>query len=135
MQKNLRTRFLVDKLVRDRSVGIKEDTDITGSYYKMDKPEYVKRLDDKLLEEAFEVIAAQNKNEITEELADLMEVIFAIAEANEILMKELEDKRLAKKGTKGGFNSQIYNRYVEMSNDNPSIKYFLERPKKYPVIS
>ena len=43
-----------------------------------------------------------------EELADLMEVIYAIAEFKKIDLKQVEEFRLKKLNCKGGFNKKVY---------------------------
>jgi predicted house-cleaning noncanonical NTP pyrophosphatase (MazG superfamily) len=96
--------------------------------------EYIQRLKDKLLEEAQEVIDAKTPDEVSEELADLLEVIYALGKEHNLSMKQIEAKRLVKKQQDGGFDNRIYSSYIEMSSDNKNIGYFLARPEKYPGI-
>lgn len=98
----------------------------------MDTDEYISRLNDKLIEEAQEVIAAKTTDELMEELADLSEVIHVLAQANGLSMEKVEDARVAKKAKKGGFEKRIYSDFVEMPSDHSGIGYYLARLDKYP---
>jgi predicted house-cleaning noncanonical NTP pyrophosphatase (MazG superfamily) len=66
--------------------------------------EYLKELDKKLFEEAHEFIEEHS----IEELADLMEVIFAIMKNRNISIEDIESARKIKNNKKGLFNDKIY---------------------------
>ncbi len=51
--------------------------------------------------------------EITEELADVMEVVLAIAKANGISMGDVEKFRILKHSESGGFEGRVYVSSVE----------------------
>ena len=68
-----------NKLVRDKIPEIIEENDEYSLTRILNDKEYEKALYDKLLEEANEVINANKKEETEEELADLLEVVRAIA--------------------------------------------------------
>lgn len=129
-----RYRFKVDKLIRDKLPDIMRKDGIFAFARVMETDEYVKRLKDKLLEEAKEVVEARNRSAIKEELADLLEVIHALSLAQGLSYQECEDARLKKKDKKGGFERCIYNAYVEMDSDNKSIGYYQARPDEYPEV-
>lgn len=65
--------------------------------------EYEKALYDKLLEEANDVINANKKEETEEELADLLEVVRAIANFKNIDVSDVEKLRISKKKKRGVF--------------------------------
>ena len=65
--------------------------------------EYAQLLRHKLVEEAGEVLAAQGRDAMLEELADVCEVVNALAAAFGIAMADVENARLAKKRERGGF--------------------------------
>lgn len=54
-----------------------------------------------------EVIQAKDKKSKSEELADVLEVIYSIADVFEIKIEEIEKIRINKKKERGGFNSKI----------------------------
>ena len=91
-------------------------------------------MNDKLIEEAKEVIQAKDKIEIAEELADVLEVINAIASVSNLSFQDIEDVRLRKKAAKGGFEKGIYCSFIEMPSDNQRVSHYLSRAEEYPEI-
>lgn len=96
-----------NKLVRNKipeiitANGSRAETKILNDY------EYLKCLNEKLIEECTEVIHANDKESKSEELADVLEVIYSIADIFEIKIEEIEKIRINKKKERGGFNSKI----------------------------
>ena len=97
-----------NKLVRDRIPEIISEKGGTPEYKILDNDDYIKMLDDKLLEECNEVLKATNKNDKIEELADLLEVIRAISKSLGTNFEMIEEVRLSKKAKRGGFDSKIF---------------------------
>lgn len=128
-------RFKVEKLIRDNLPDIMRKKGIGIHERFMDEEEFLVKLKDKLLEEAAEVKNAQNLEELIEELGDMLEVIYTLAQLNGISIDEIEKARMAKRHTKGGFDKKIYNRFVEIEDNNPAINYYLEKSEQYPLVS
>ena len=82
-----------NKLVRDKIPEIIEENDEYSLTRTLNDKEYEKALYDKLLEEANEVINANKKEETEEELADLLEVVRAIADFKNIDVSDVEKLR------------------------------------------
>lgn len=97
-----------NKLVRDKVPEIIEKEGLYTLTKTLDKKELNKALNEKILEEANEVINATTKESIKEELADLLEVIYAKAKACDIDIKEVEKCRISKKDAKGTFSDGIF---------------------------
>ena len=97
-----------NKLVRDRIPEIIERNGECALTRILSSQEFDKALNSKLLEEAGEVIDAKTKDEITEELADLLEVMMAKAKNNGIDFGDIESFRLKKSRVKGSFDEKIY---------------------------
>lgn len=97
-----------NKLVRDNIKDIIEKNGEITYTKVLDDEEYKKELNKKLLEEASEVINSKTKEELIEELADLSEVILAIAKSNDIIYEDIEKTREKKKEEKGGFDKKIF---------------------------
>lgn len=98
-------KYIYNKLVRDKipeniisMKGRKCNYKILNSY------NYLEELDKKLFEEAHEFVEEHS----IEELADLMEVIFAIMRERNISIKDVEKAREIKNNKKGSFNNKIY---------------------------
>ncbi len=92
-----------NKLVRDKIPEIiKKKGTIPITHISSDA-EYYKKLKEKLQEEINEFI----KDENNEELADILEVIYAICDYKKINKKELEQLRKKKAKERGGFKNKI----------------------------
>ena len=98
------------KLVRDR---IPEIIEIDGKKpitHILDEATYLSELDRKLNEECTEY----QESKSLEELADMLEVMYAIAEARGYSVAELEAVRKEKAAERGGFRDRIYLDGVEI---------------------
>ena len=119
-----------NKLVRDRMVDIyKHDVEnkisasasasASASGYEVEylsQDQTLKVLKDKLLEEAnevFESYDAEDKTQLKEELADVIEVIDAILFHNNLSLQEVLEIRDAKKKKKGGFEEGLYLKSID----------------------
>ena len=94
-----------NKLVRDKVCQVLADRGIakkTKMRYVRDK-EYETFLYAKLMEECAEVIGANTKKQITEELADLLEVVDAIRKEFDVSEMDLDETKTIKQCEKGGF--------------------------------
>ena len=127
-------RFKVDKLIRDKLPQIMRASGIQVFERVMEKDEYLKRLKDKLLEEAKEVIASGSEKEMREELADLLEVMLSLAKAYGMELADIQQAAEQKRADKGGFDNRIYNAFVEIESGNPSLGYYRARPDQYPEV-
>jgi predicted house-cleaning noncanonical NTP pyrophosphatase (MazG superfamily) len=127
-------RFKVDKLIRDNLPQIMRASGIQVFERVMEKDEYLKRLKDKLLEEAKEVIASGSEKQMREELADLLEVMLALAKVYGMEFIDIQQAAEQKRADKGGFDNRIYNAFVEIEAGNPSLGYYRARPDQYPEV-
>ncbi len=94
------------KLVRDRIPTIIQATGATPITYAADPVEYRRRLRDKLREEVTEFLASDDAH-APEELADVLEVVYAIAAKSGVDREQLEKVRAAKAEQRGGFAGRI----------------------------
>ena len=92
------------KLVRDRIPEIIQEDGKTPIIRIVDEEEYVRELDRKLCEEVEEYRADGS----IEEMADVLEVLFAICEARGHSVEELMEVRNAKREKRGGFEHKIF---------------------------
>jgi predicted house-cleaning noncanonical NTP pyrophosphatase (MazG superfamily) len=99
---------IYNKLVRDKIPQIIKDDGFTPDYYVMEDFEYTVNLDIKLEEEVKEYLAAKTKEDKMEELADAMEVIYAILDIEKITREELEIVRATKNIIRGKFHDKVY---------------------------
>ncbi|ACX63344.1 nucleoside triphosphate pyrophosphohydrolase [Paenibacillus sp. Y412MC10] len=97
-----------NKLVRDL---IPQVIEATGKAFRtriLDEEEYKKELIIKLKEESEEYFTAQSSKESLEELADMLEVIRALAVVHGATWEELEVLREKKAEARGGFQERVY---------------------------
>lgn len=100
---------IYNKLVRDKIPEIIEADGRSCKTEILSKEEYLKRVDAKLDEE----LAEYHKDQNIEELADLLEVLFAAAEARGYSAEELERVRAIKAEERGAFKKRILLKEVE----------------------
>jgi predicted house-cleaning noncanonical NTP pyrophosphatase (MazG superfamily) len=92
------------KLVRDKIPQIIRSKGLEPVIYTAGNDEYDTRLRDKLREEVEEFIASDSD---PEELADVLEVVYALAERAGTDRQQLEKLRMAKAEERGGFSDRI----------------------------
>ena len=98
-------KYIYNKLVRDKiPENINSAEGRKCNYKILNDKEYLQELDKKIFEEAHEFIEEHS----IEELADLMEVIFAIMKARNISIEDVEKSRQSKNNKKGSFSDKIY---------------------------
>lgn len=93
-----------NKLVRDLIPEIIEASGKECRTRILSDEEYLKMLDAKLDEE----LAEYHKDQNIEELADLLELIYAAATARGYTLDELESVRAEKAKKRGGFENKIF---------------------------
>ena len=96
-------KIIYNKLVRDKIPEIIEASSKTCETEILSDEEYLQMLDKKLDEELAEYHQEQN----IEELADLLEVLYATAKARGYSIEELEQIRVEKQKARGGFEGKV----------------------------
>lgn len=92
-----------NKLIRDKIPEIIESSGKTAQFETMTDEEYLLAIDQKMDEE----LAEYHQDQTVEELADLMEVIYAAAKARGCSEDELNSIRDKKKEERGGFEKKL----------------------------
>lgn len=93
-----------NKLVRDKILEIIKNNGQKSTHKILSDEEYAKELINKLGEEVEEYKTDKN----LDELADIMEVIYALANIHGCTPEQLEDIRTEKAEKRGGFNDKIF---------------------------
>ena len=101
--------YTYNKLIRDNNVKLMENKGCKVTYEILDDKRYGQELDKKLQEEVSEYLADYS----VEEMADVMEVIYAMLDFRGITMEEVEKVRLNKRNLKGEFKNKIFLKDVE----------------------
>ena len=92
-----------DKLIRDKIPEIIEQSGKKCIVEVMDNDTYIEYLDQKLNEE----LAEYQQDKSIEELADLLEVMYAVVAARGYSVEELERIRLEKAEKRGAFEKRL----------------------------
>lgn len=93
-----------NKAIRDKIPKIIEQSGKKCNVKTLSDEEFLSKLEDKLNEEVAEYQSDKNP----EELADILEVIYRIAEIRGISNEELEKIRAKKKNERGGFEKNLF---------------------------
>ena len=97
-------KIIHNKLVRDNIIEIIEKNGKKAVNENLSNEEYIKELNKKLIEEVNEFL----ENDKVEELADILEVIYAIIKNKNLTIKEVEKIMAKKKEENGGFSKKIF---------------------------
>ncbi len=96
-------KIIYNKLVRNKIPEIIEASGKTCETEILSNEEYLQMLDKKLDEE----LAEYHQEQDIEELADLLEVLYATAKARGYSIEELNHVRIEKQKARGGFDKKI----------------------------
>ncbi|AOL34872.1 nucleoside triphosphate pyrophosphohydrolase [Geobacillus stearothermophilus] len=99
---------IYNKLVRDRIPTIIEQSGKTFTTRILDDEEYRKELQKKAFEELEEYVQAETDEAALEELADVLEIIHALAECHGASIEQVEQIRAKKAEKRGGFREKIF---------------------------
>lgn len=97
-----------NKLVRDYIPDIIEKAGKKYQIRQLSEEEYIDALREKLREETNELMNAWSRQEVIEEAADLLEVLHALATANETSMDAIEEMRQKKAEERGAFQQRVF---------------------------
>ncbi|SEM93406.1 nucleoside triphosphate pyrophosphohydrolase [Lihuaxuella thermophila] len=97
-----------NKLIRDKIPEIIAASNKEAVIRTLTDHEYMEEAKKKLYEELEEYKAAVNDREALEELADIMELIYALAAVHGSSKEGLEEIRLSKAEKRGGFAKKLF---------------------------
>tara|TARA_R110002050_G_scaffold247224_1_gene385034 strand:+ start:8263 stop:8655 length:393 start_codon:yes stop_codon:yes gene_type:complete len=126
--------FKFGKIVRDKTLDKIQSSEGRAVKEYLTTEDLIQALKDKLIEEAHEVNDATQPIDLTEELADVIEVVHGISKAAQIPFSEIEKSRLAKKKERGGFEEGLYIESATFDEGHKLTQYCRAQPEKYPEI-
>jgi|688.fasta_scaffold764306_1 predicted house-cleaning noncanonical NTP pyrophosphatase (MazG superfamily) len=100
----------------------------------LDNAVYDQQLRLKLLEEADEVIKAKAQQALTQELADILEVIDALCRLHNISKEQLLTEQAVKREQRGSFNERLFVTKAEHLPGSFGELYCLADSEKYPEV-
>ena len=127
-------KFKHDILVRNNRIEQMQAEGCKIKYRVLTDEEYIQCLRQKLIEEATETSTEENINELKKEMSDVLEVVENLANAIGSNLEEILEYKKVKQNKIDSFDKKYFIEYLELEENNPKIKYFLDRPNKYPVI-
>jgi 8-oxo-dGTP diphosphatase len=92
-----------DKLVRDKIIDIIKANNESAIYTIASETEYKRRLQQKLMEEVYEYLESEDP----EELADVLEIVNALAATHKTTREDLYKLQQKKRDQRGGFEKRI----------------------------
>ncbi|HEX6922702.1 MAG TPA: nucleoside triphosphate pyrophosphohydrolase [Bacillales bacterium] len=96
-----------NKLVRDHIPAIVKLTGKNPVVKTLSEDEFASALKRKLREETKEYMEAESGEDAVKELADILEVVHALAEVEGVTSEELEAVRTKKAGERGAFRDKV----------------------------
>ncbi|MBN8828195.1 MAG: nucleoside triphosphate pyrophosphohydrolase [Sphingobacteriia bacterium] len=126
--------FIFNKLVRDKIPEMMQGLGAELVTKDLSVDEYLEQLNHKLIEETQEVIQADSREELIEELADAFEVLYCLAKANNVTLTEIEIVRINKVQAKGSFEQARFIDKILIEDDFKFIDYYRSKPNEYPEI-
>lgn len=100
--------MLRGKLVRDKVPELIRESGRVPEVRVLDDAAYCRALHDKLLEEAAELRAAVTTDEVVAEIADVLEVLTAIAVLHSVSFGDLATEAERKHSERGGFAQRLW---------------------------
>ncbi len=130
-------RFKMETLVRDKLPGRIKELGGRARLRKLGSSSYIHCLKLKLKEEVEEVCKATTLQEVKEEMADVLEVLYTLAKIQGLELDHIEKIRLQKRNERGGFSKRKFAEFVEVESDDdlhPIVQYCKKDGEKYPEI-
>ena len=111
-------KFAINKLIRDKIPSLIGE----WQYRVLADAEFKDALFNKLEEEAAELKSATQAENITQELADVLEVLRSIADVHHIDWQDVLAAQENKKAQKGGFNQRVFGTVVAYDPEHPIVE-------------
>jgi predicted house-cleaning noncanonical NTP pyrophosphatase (MazG superfamily) len=122
-----------DKVIRSKLIDDIIKMGGKPSIKDLSDEEYIKELYKQLISETGELTVA-NPEQLAEEIADVYEVLEAIASHWKIERQDIENAKQQKKELKGGFEDKRKVEYVEIPDDYFYMDYYKKNADRYPEI-
>ena len=111
-----------------------QDSRVLVGEKELSRGEKLFHLKQKMLEEAEEVFDAKSREELVEELADILEVIDGIRKFADISEEEILEQKRTKLEKSGGFEDSRFCTSIKVPEGHYLVEYCRKNPKQYPEI-
>ena len=130
--------FEFNKIIRAKIIDNMISQGVIVKSKKLSNSESLQALKNKLFEETREVMASKNVHEMTQEIADVLDVLQTMAEHNQISWTKIQKALADKRQEKGLLDAFHLVEHIELDNSNPQhadyIEYFTQNAHKYRKI-
>jgi predicted house-cleaning noncanonical NTP pyrophosphatase (MazG superfamily) len=106
-------KIIYKKLIRDKIPEIIKTAGKTPAVTVLGEKDFKKFLKIKMVEEAEELVEAESRDDILNELCDVEELVLAIVKNFGFSSSELEKAREKKNLERGGFEKKLFLEYVD----------------------
>lgn len=106
-------RKTYNKLIRDNIPEIIKKNGAIPKISELSDEQFKTALKEKLAEEAKELVEVKTKEEILNELSDVMQLIESIALNNNLSVSDIEKQKEKKKRERGAFEKKLFLEYVD----------------------
>ena len=125
--------FKFNKLVRDKVVeNMIQNKQVPVGIRVLSDEEFEQELIKKLAEEVSELKDVKSKDELLDELVDVVEILNYIKKQLQISTSEINEKVSAKKKKSGGFDNKVYIEKVGVLEGSEWINYYQINSDRYP---
>ena len=125
-------KFKLDKLVRDNLRNIYESIGQKASYRKLTTDEHKSQLVRKIIEEVQEIQITDPVSDITDEIADIRQVLDDLMDLYGITEEQVEVTKQKTYNKKGGFIKGTFVETLELADDDEWVNYYRKRPDLFP---
>ncbi len=126
--------FQLNKLVRDKFIGIYTDKEQKPTYRLLQSTELRQQLAGKLIEEAQELLAVEPEK-VVDELADIQQVLDDLKKLHGVSDAELTAAQRTKLAQKGGFTKGVFIETLTLQDDDPWVDYYRQEPERFPEVT
>lgn len=127
-------KFKLNKLVRDKLHDEYERVGQKAVYRQLLQSELKQELLNKVVEEAREIQIDSSTNEITDEIADIRQVIDDLMSLYGITEGQILDAKQMKFRKKGGFINGRFVETLELSDGDKWVEYYRKQPDIFPEV-
>ena len=124
--------FHLNKLVRDKLREIYAGLNQKAKYKKLTSREHKGQLIRKITEEANEIDIDSSISEITDEIADLYQVLEDMMLLYGISEEQVKNSQRVSFDKKGGFIGGTYIETLELPDDDEWVSYYRKKPDIFP---
>lgn len=126
--------FVFNKLVRDNIPSLQKKEGAETTYRTLSTEEHALQLRTKLVEEAGEVNESATRKELVSELADVLQVLESLCEAEGVSLDEVRKAQADKRDHAGAFNDRVFIEKIRLAEDDKWVAYYRDKPERYPEI-